>query len=199
VWANVIKKPIYISRYDGAYLSTSSIRGSMTAVSSFSEHPEEALKLIELMNTDPWYRETARYGIEGKHYTRNDDGTVTKTEQGQNNMKVQAYGQGHYTVGALEASPFPEVPTDIHQWEKTMANYANATLSAAMGFTPDLTPVETECLAIKTVIEEYMPELQTGTSDPDVVIPEMLARMNEVGLEKVIAEIQAQLDAFLGK
>ena len=68
-----------------------------------------------------------------------------------------------------------------------------------MGFTPDLTPVETECLAIKTVIEEYMPELQTGTSDPDVVIPEMLARMNEVGLEKVIAEIQAQLDAFLGK
>jgi putative aldouronate transport system substrate-binding protein len=171
----------------------------MTAVSSFSEHPEEALKLIELMNTDPWYRETARYGIEGKHYTRNDDGTVTKTEQGQNNMKVQAYGQGHYTVGALEASPFPEVPTDIHQWEKTMANYEHATLSAAMGFTPDLTPVETECLAIKTVIEEYMPELQTGTSDPDVVIPEMLARMNEVGLEKVIAEIQAQLDAFLGK
>ena len=37
VWANVIKQPIYISRYDGAYLSTSSIRGSMTAISSFSK------------------------------------------------------------------------------------------------------------------------------------------------------------------
>ena len=199
VWANVIKKPIYISRYDGAFLSTSSIRGSMTAVSSFSEHPQEALKLIELMNTDPWYRETARYGIEGKHYTRNEDGTVTKTELGQNNMKVNAYGQGHYTLGALEASPFPEVPTDIHQWEKTMANYANATLSAAMGFTPDLTPVETQCLAIKSVIEEYMPELQTGTSDPDVAIPEILGRLNEVGLQDVITEIQNQLNAFLGK
>ena len=199
VWANVIKKPIYISRYDGAFLSTSSIRGSMTAVSSFSKHPQEALKLIELMNTDPWYRETARYGIEGKHYTRNEDGTVTKTELGQNNMKVNAYGQGHYTLGALEASPFPEVPTDIHQWEKTMANYANATLSAAMGFTPDLTPVETQCLAIKSVIEEYMPELQTGTSDPDVAIPEILGRLNEVGLQDVIAEIQNQLNTFLGK
>ena len=171
----------------------------MTAVSSFSEHPQEALKLIELMNTDPWYRETARYGIEGKHYTRNEDGTVTKTELGQNNMKVNAYGQGHYTLGALEASPFPEVPTDIHQWEKTMANYANATLSAAMGFTPDLTPVETQCLAIKSVIEEYMPELQTGTSDPDVAIPEILGRLNEVGLQDVIAEIQNQLNTFLGK
>ena len=199
VWANVIKKPIYISRYDGAFLSTSSIRGSMTAVSSFSEHPQEALKLIELMNTDPWYRETARYGIEGKHYTRNEDGTVTKTELGQNNMKVNAYGQGHYTLGALEASPFPEVPTDIHQWEKTMANYEHATLSAAMGFTPDLTPVETQCLAIKSVIEEYMPELQTGTSDPDVAIPEILGRLNEVGLQDVIGEIQNQLNAFLGK
>ena len=199
VWANAIRQPVYISRYDSAYLSTSSIRGSMTAVSSFSEHPQEALKLIELMNTDPWYRETARYGIEGKHYTRNDDGTVTKTELGQTNMKVQAYGQGHYTVGALEASPYPEVPTDIHQWEKTMANYANATLSAAMGFTPDLTPVETQCLAVKAVIEEYMPELQTGTSDPDVVIPEMLERMKEVGLDDVIAELQSQLNAFLGR
>ena len=199
VWANVIKQPIYISRYDGAFLSTSSIRGSMTAVSSFSEHPQEALKLIELMNTDPWYRETARYGIEGKHYTRNEDGTVTKTELGQNNMKVNAYGQGHYTLGALEASPFPEVPTDIHQWEKTMANYEHATLSAAMGFTPDLAPVETQCLAIKQIIEEYRAELYTGTSDPEVVIPEMLARMEEVGLRDVIAEIQTQLNTFLGK
>ena len=199
VWANAIRKPVYISRYDGPMLSTSSIRGSMTAVSSFSEHPQEALKLIELMNTDPWYRETARYGIEGKHYVRNDDGTVTKTDLGQTNMKVQAYGQGHYTLGALEASPFPEVPTDIHQWETTMANYSNAKLSAAMGFTPDLTPVETECLAVKQVIEEYRKELWTGTSDPDVVIPEMLERMNEVGLQTVIAELQNQLNTFLGK
>ena len=199
VWANVIKQPIYISRYDGPYLSTSSIRGSMTAVSSFSEHPQEALALIQLMNTDPWYRETARYGIEGKHYTRNDDGTVTKTELGQTNMKVLAYGQGHYTLGALEASPFPEVPTDVDQWTKTMKNYETATLSAAMGFTPDLTPVETECLAVRQVIEEYRKELWTGTSDPDVVIPEMLERMNEVGLQTVIDELQNQLNTFLGK
>ena len=80
-----------------------------------------------------------------------------------------------------------------------MAGYADATLSAAMGFTPDLTPVETECLAIKTIIEEYRRELYTGTSDPDVVIPEMLNRMNEAGLDKVKAEIQSQLDAFLAK
>lgn len=199
VWANVIKEPVYISRYDGVYLSTSSIRGSMTAVSAYSEHPAEALKLIELMNTDPWYRDTARYGIEGKHYIRNYDGTVIRTADGSANVGVQAYAQGHYTLGSLEASLFPEVPTDTHQWEKTMASYANATLSAAMGFTPDLSSVTPECEAIKQVIEAYRPQLYTGTADPDELIPEMLESMKEAGLDKVIDEIQRQLDAFLAE
>ncbi|MBO4914118.1 MAG: ABC transporter substrate-binding protein [Oscillospiraceae bacterium] len=196
VWANTIKQPIYIARFDGPYLSTSSIQ-AMTAVSAYTDHPAEALKLIELMNTDPWYRETARYGIEGKHYIRNYDGTVIRTEEGSANVGVQAYAQGHYTLGALEASLFPEVPTDIHQWEKTMASYANATVSSAMGFTPDLSSLSTECEWIKKLIVEYRPKLYTGTADPDEIIPEMLSRMEVAGMRKVISEVQRQLDAFL--
>ena len=169
----------------------------MTAVSSFTPHWREALALIQLMNTDPWYRETARYGIEGKHYVRNADGTVTRTRRGNTNMGVEAYAQGHYTLGALEASPFPEVPTDPDQWTKAMVRYADAPASSVMGFVPDITPVESECLALRQIVEEYRRELYTGTSDPDVVIPIMLSRMKEVGLDRVLAEIQRQLDAFL--
>ena len=198
VWANVIKKPIYIARFDGPYMSTSAVQ-AMTAVSAYTEHPEEALKLIELMNTDPWYRETARYGIEGKHYVRNYDGTVIRNTEGVENMNVQAYAQGHVTLGALEASQFPEVPTDTHQWERTMAGYANATVSAAYGFTPDLSKVGDECEAIKNVILEYRPTLYTGKEDPDKVLPEMLKDMEKAGLRKVMDEIQRQLDDFLAE
>ncbi|MCR5675417.1 MAG: ABC transporter substrate-binding protein [Lachnospiraceae bacterium] len=198
IWANTIKKPVYIARFDGPYLSTSSIQ-AMTAVSAFTEHPVEAMKLIELMNTDPWYRETARYGIEGKHYNRNVDGTIIRTAEGTDHMNVQAYTQGHVTLGALEASPFPEVPTDIHQWEKTLAGYADATVSVAMGFTPDLSSVESECNEIKKMIMEYRSKLYTGISDPDEVIPEMLSHMEDAGLRKVIAEIQSQLDKFVAE
>ncbi len=196
VWANVIKKPIYIARFDGPYMCTSAVQ-AMTAVSAYTKHPEEAMKLIELMNTDPWYRETARYGIEGKHYIRNYDGTVIRTTEGVENMNVQAYTQGHTTLGALEASQFPEVPTDTHQWEKTLASYANATVSAAMGFTPDLNPVADECEAIKSVINNYRPTLYTGKDDPDKVLPDMLKDMEKAGLRKVMDEIQRQLDAYL--
>ena len=197
IWANAARKPVYIARFDGPFLSTSSVRGAMTALSSFTPRYREALALIQLMNTDPWYRETARYGIEGKHYVRNADGTVTRTRRGSTNMSVEAYVEGHYTLGALEASPFPEVPTDTEQWEKAMAHYAGATVSSVMGFIPDITPVESDCLAIRQIIEEYRRELYTGTSDPDAVIPVMLSRMREVGLDRVLAEIQGQLDAFL--
>ena len=201
IWSNARQKASYISRYDGPFLSTYSIRGSMTAVSSAIDDvkTDAAMKLIQLMNTDPYYREVARYGIEGKHYTKNADGTVTKTELGNNNMSLWAYTQGHYTLGPVEASAFESVPADPDQWEKVFAGYADATVTAAMGFTFDVAPVETECLAISQIIQEYQYELYTGTSDPDVVIPEMLERMNEVGLQKVIEEAQSQLNAFMGK
>ena len=197
IWANAIRRPVYIACFDGPYLSTSSVRGALTAVSSFTPHWREALALIQLMNTDTWYRETARYGIEGKHFERNADGTVTRTKRGSTNMSVEAYAQGHYTLGALEASPFPEVPTDPDQWTKAMAHYVGATTSSAMGFVPDITPVESECLAIRQVIEEHRRELYTGTSDPDEVVPAMLSRMREAGLDRVLEEIQRQLDAFV--
>lgn len=196
VWANAIKKPVYISRYDGPFMSTYSVRGSMTAVSSATPYADEALKLIELMNTDTWYRQTARYGIEGKHYNM-VDGTAVKTTLGSDNMSLWAYTQGHYTVGPVEASAFPEVPADPDQWAKVFAGYADAKVSAVMGFTPDLDPVMNECMAISAIYQEYKAELITGTSDPDVVIPEMKARMEEAGLQTVIDTLQAQVDAFM--
>ena len=41
--------------------------------------------------------------------------------------------------------------------------------------------------------------MQTGTSDPAVVVPELLAELEAVGLREVLAEAQAQLDAYMGK
>ncbi|MCL2811224.1 MAG: DUF3502 domain-containing protein [Clostridia bacterium] len=199
VWSNARQKASYISRFEGPYLSTGSLRGSMTALSATTPYAAEAMQLINLMNTNEEYRTLARYGIEGKHYEVVEPGIVRRTELGNTNMSLWAYTQGSYVVGPIEASPFESVPADPGMWAKVWAGYADAVTSAALGFTFDLTSVETQCLAMAAIWNDYRAELITGTSNPAEMIPIILAEMEAVGMREVIAEAQAQLDAFMGK
>jgi putative aldouronate transport system substrate-binding protein len=199
VWSNARQKASYISRFEGPFLSTASLRGSMTAISSTTEHAVEAMKLINLMNTNDEYRTLARYGIEGKHYEVVEPGIVRKTDLGNTNMSLAAYTQGSYVVGPIEASAFESVPADPGMWAKVWDGYKDAKTSAALGFTFDLTSTETQCLAMSAIWIDYRNELITGTSDPDEILPKMIAEMEGVGMREVIAECQRQLDEYLGK
>ncbi|MCL2866173.1 MAG: DUF3502 domain-containing protein, partial [Clostridia bacterium] len=139
------------------------------------------------------------YGIEDKHYTVVEPGIVRRTDLGNTNMSLAAYTQGSYVVGPIEASPFDSVPADPGMWAKVWAGYKDALTSAALGFTFDIMPVESQCLAMAAVWRDYVYELQTGTSDPDEMLPKIIAEMEAVGMREVIAECQSQLDAYLGK
>jgi putative aldouronate transport system substrate-binding protein len=198
-WSNARQKASYIARYDGIYMSTSSLRGSMTAVSATTQYPEKALELVQFMNTNEEYRTMARYGLEGVHYTVKEPGIVQVTEQGMANFRPQAYSQGTYVLGPVEASPFESVPADPDMWQKVWDSYADAKLTAALGFTLDVTPIETELLAIASIWNDYRDELITGTSDPAEMVPVIIEEMEGVGLREVLAEVQAQMDAFIGK
>ncbi len=199
IWSNARQKESYIARYDGTYMNTDSLRGSMTAVSSMTKYPEAALKLINLMNTNEEYRTLARYGIEGKHYEKVSEGIVKKTELGMKNMSLWAYTQGSYIVGPNEASAFDAVPTDPDMWKKVWAGYDRAIISPALGFTLDQTDIQEQCLAMAAVWADYKNELITGTSDPAVVVPEIIEKLEQAGLRDVLKNIQAQLDAYMAK
>ena len=144
LWSELCRRPTYIVRYDGPFLSTNTIRGSMTAISATTDHPEAALKLLELMDTDAHYRELAGYGIEGVHFTRNDDGTVNRIDR--ENMNLWNNCLGHVTLLPVEASTFPELPADPNMWDVVFEGYKDAKMSLAMGFTFDVSPVENECM-----------------------------------------------------
>ena len=156
------------------------------------------MKLINLMNSDPEYRTLARYGIEGKHYEVVSEGIVKKTDLGNTNMSLNAYGQGSYALGPVEASAFESVPANPNQWTELVERYsAEAVSSSALGFMFDIEPVADQCLAMKNVWEQYIYEMQTGTSDPAEVVPQLRAELEAVGLNEVLAEAQAQLDAYM--
>ncbi len=198
VWANAKQKACFISRYDGVYLDTDGLIGSVTAVSSYSNYPAEAVKLINLMNSNEEYRTVARYGIEGKHYEVVEPGIVRKTDLGNANMSLNAYTQGSYALGPVEASAFEAVPANPNQWVELVERYnAEAITSSMLGFMFNIEPVADQCLAMKNVWEQYIYEMQTGTSDPAEVVPQLKAELEAVGLNEVLAEAQAQLDAYM--
>jgi len=199
IWSNARQRASAISRYDGPFLSTYSLRGSLTAVSAASRNVEAALKLVEYANTNREFRNMMRYGLEGVHYTWNEDGTVTKTEQGITNYSPWPYVQASYSLSAVEASAFPSVPADPNMWQVVWDGYSEAVTSASLGFMFDPTPVENQVNACKAIRELYWFEMQTGTSDPAVVFPQIIAELEAAGIREVIAEAQAQLNAFLGK
>lgn len=197
IWSNARQKASAISRYDGTYLSTYSLQGALTAVSAACKYPKEALKLLELMNTNADYRNMWRYGLEGAHYTKNEDGTVTKTKEGIDNYSVWPYTQGSYALSAVEASPFPSVPADPNMWNVVWDGYKNAVTSAALGFAFNYTSVQPQVNACSAIYDNYRYELRTGTSDPDVVLPQLIKELEDAGIRDVIAEAQKQLDEFL--
>ncbi len=199
IWSNARQKASAISRYDGPFLSTYSLQGSLLAISAASKHVEESLKMLEFANTNREYRNIMRYGIEGVHFNFNEDGTVTKTQEGANNYAPWAYTQASYSLSAVEASPFPSVPADPNAWQVVWAGYSEAITSGSLGFAFDYTPVQAEVAACIAIRDMYLYELQTGTSDPDVVLPQLISELEAAGIRDVIAEAQRQLDEFLGK
>jgi Domain of unknown function (DUF3502). len=82
-------------------------------------------------------------------------------------------------------------------WTKVFAGYSDATVSSTMGFTFNKADVEMEVAACLAVWNNYNSNLRAGASDPDEVIPTLIAELEAAGIRDVIAECQRQLDEFL--
>ncbi len=203
IWSSGYQYPIQISKISGPYLSTSGVRGSLNAFSSALESDparlELCLKYQELVNTDKAYRDILRYGIEGKHFNYEADGTVKKTQAGVDNYAPWAFSQGSYSLASVEASSFDGVPADPNMWDVVFAGYQNALVAADKGFSFDPSDFELEIAQIRVIKDKWFGQIYTGTVDPAESLPAVLKEMEDAGLRDVIAGAQEQLDAFLAE
>ncbi|MFR1801109.1 MAG: DUF3502 domain-containing protein [Faecalispora jeddahensis] len=58
-------------------------------------------------------------------------------------------------------------------------------------------PVKSEVAALDSVLAEYRLGLENGELDPEEYLPKFQQALREAGIEKVIAEKQRQLDAWV--
>ena len=187
------------SFYDGPYLSRTSEQGAMTAICAGcdEEHAKACLRYLELLATDRKFRDILGYGIEGKHFNYLENGTVLRTAVGSERYNTKLYQTGSVANASVE-SVSDTLLADPDQWTKVYEEYKkNGIYSSTKGFAYDPTPKEDIITALNAIYNDYAAELRTGTSDPDKVIPEMKARMEESGLDELLTDIQQKLDASM--
>lgn len=174
--------------------TTSQITNTMWGVAVNSKAKEKAVEFLNLMYSDKAIADLLIWGIEGKHYEVKS-GNIINFPEG-----VDASNSGYYlNMGWLFGNQFISYVwegTDPELWEKVKEFNASAIKSKALGFSFDPTPVKTEVAAIGNVLTQYRIPLETGSVDPDKVLPKLIESLKTAGIDKVIAEKQKQLDEW---
>ncbi|TVX95921.1 DUF3502 domain-containing protein [Cohnella terricola] len=171
------------------YMSTGSIIATMTAISRTSKDPARAMMFYNLMYSDPELFNLMSYGIEGTHYTKVSDDLIKKTDNaGYWVDSGWEYGNMFNSYRTSETQPkwYPAGP------DKNAA----AIPSKLLGFSFDPSNVKSELAQTASVVDEFYAGLITGIADPDTTLPKMNAKLKKAGLDRIISEMQSQIDAW---
>lgn len=172
-----------------AYVDTTSSQGAMMAISTASKNPERAMMFLNLLNTDPYLMTLLNYGVEDVHYNL-INGEAFFTEKRSDYMPW-TNGMGNVTLLP------PQEGQGADFWDKFKDYYGSAGEIPILGWAFDQTKVQNEMSALVNVAAEYVLSLNTGTVDPAEALPKFLEKLKENGMEKVVTEANAQLEAFL--
>ena len=166
-----------------------SVQSTVTAVSATSENPIRALKLIELMQTDKYLANLMFYGIEGRDYEKDPDNPNVISRKS-DSYYVSEFLVGNQFLGYILPAYYDTV------WEETDEANKAAPVDPFIGFSFDPTPVESEVTQMAAVSKEYSKIVGNGLQDPDVVVPEYMAKLDTAGKQKVMDEIEKQFNEW---
>jgi putative aldouronate transport system substrate-binding protein len=174
-------------------VNTALMRKFVWAVPSYSKEAETAVKFLNLLYSRSDLTTLLTWGIEGRDYVLKSDGTAAYpagvTAQTVPYHSMDFLGGNQYLV-----PPWTGNPPDLRQ--QALKENQAAEVSPLFGFSYDPTPVRLETVAVKTVLDQYEVALDTGSIDPEVYLPVMIDALEKAGAQKVIDEIQRQLDAW---
>lgn len=188
-----------------ALATTDRVTMALWSIAGSCEHPEAAMKLLNALYSDPEIGNLYMYGVEGKHYQVVEEGAVTNGQDRINFLDGQDATTTTYRKSGTWLTPNQfigdiwglDLPTDY--WDATRDFNNNSDKSAAFGFSFDATPVANEITACTNVVNKYHKALVCGALDPEETLPKFNQELYDAGLQNIIDEKQAQLDAWLAE
>jgi putative aldouronate transport system substrate-binding protein len=165
------------------------VQATLTAISRTSKNPERAMMLLNLINTDSTLYNLLSFGIEGKHYEKAGTNTIRK-------IKDSGYAMDNWRLGNVTNGYLIEGQAE-NTWELTKKMNESAVIPQIFGFKFDTTPVKTEYANVTATRKEFQKAIETGTVNPEEYIPKYVEALKKSGNDKILAEHQRQLDAWL--
>lgn len=192
---NVLGEEVVSVALSERYTTTTLVESAQWCIPHNSTEPEAAMKFLNLLFTDEKLINLFDWGVEGKHYVKTDDGHITYPE-GVTSENI-GYSLGLGWIFGNQYLSYVWEGDDIDVYDQLKEFNETAMKSGAFGFVYDNSKVKTEVAAVNNVLNEYRAGLEFGVLDPDTALPEFLSKLETAGIDKIIAEKQSQLDAWL--
>ncbi len=164
----------------------------LNAIPSSSKNPEGAMIFLNELYKNADLVNTLYYGVEGKDWTM--EGDLIKGVEGSTWFKncgtCLYFMFGNYYLSkdtTNTGAGIVQTGYDI---------MLSCDKNRSLGFYFDSSNVSTQYTAVQNVLNEYRKGLEYGILDPDVELPNFINKLKAAGIDDIIAEKQAQLDAW---
>lgn len=190
-------KEVYFLKIHEPIKHTALPNGNSWCIPYSSKHPEEAMKMWDLMYTDAEVANLLINGIEGKQWVWADDAHTLITDPEGVDPNTNGYSAVDWAWPNQQITPVRATAKDPDLWKKLNEFNNSGKASPAMGFMWDSSAVMNQVTACQNVNSQYRNALVWGQSNPDEVFPEYIAALKAAGIDEIIAEKQKKLDEFL--
>lgn len=154
-----------------------------TAISKDCKNPERAMKVLELLMTDPELNALVNCGIEGEHYEVDENGFYQNLSDQFGYESMGTWNLRNKEIMILSESK-ANLSELFKEYEKLGAETKFPNTDIFGGFTEDYTAYATEYSAVKNVSDQYLAPLQVGTvDDVDTAVAQFREKMTEAGLD----------------
>ena len=181
-------KSVSFVQVENPYMTRTKCLNTMLALGVNCKNPDKAMEYIKLVNTDKELFNLFVFGIEGKHYTKEND-VVKPIAGGGYNNSGYAWMFGNTFNAYIMEGQQPDV------WEQTKKVNDESEKSTLIGYVFDNTNVKSEISNVSTVIAEYK-VMEVGSKDPAEYIDTFKQKLKDAGVENIYDEVKKQLTEY---
>ena len=162
------------------------------AIPAASKNPERALMFLEKLRQDQSYYNLLTYGIEGKHYEITPDDQIKA-------LNIDAFALEGYCSWGFKSLKFFKEPVGAPAKLKEVKDKVKSLTveNKYVLFVPNLDPIKNETAAVLNVMQQYAVPMNYGYVEPVKGLATLKEKLKAAGSEKVMAELQKQLDEYL--